>query len=182
MGDGNTTNKEEKNVQEKTIFIDKVNFLSQESIPGKFKIKNEKVWIPDVAKKNYHDQRLSQSKWAFRLSLWGSVVGIVVIVFGIWKSVSLGKMELVPIISGSVLETISGLFYYISNMANEKITEFFQELTKDSNVKEAIGLSEKVTDDNIRDELLVKLSLHLSGIDDEKICKNTKEVCEKENK
>ena len=27
----------------------------------------EDNWIPDNAKKGYHEQRLSQSKWAFRL-------------------------------------------------------------------------------------------------------------------
>lgn len=34
-----------------------------------FEIKD--TWIPEKAKKNYHEQRLNQSKWAFRLSFLG---------------------------------------------------------------------------------------------------------------
>lgn len=63
----------------------------------------------------------------------------------------------------------------------KKITEFFRELTIDSNVERALTLAEKVKKDSIRDELLVKLSLHLSGINEEKICKKTSEICSAEN-
>ena len=71
------------------------------------------------------------------------------------------------------------MFYGLSNKANEKITEFFVELTKDSNIKSAISLCDKVKDNDVRDSLLVKLSLHLSGISEEKKCKDFTEVCNK---
>lgn len=91
-------------------------------------------------------------------------------------------MEWPGIVSGVVIEAVSALFYGLSNRANEKITEFFSELTKDSNVKAAMKLCEQVKNDDVRDCLLVKLSLHLSGISEEKICKDFKEICNVEKK
>lgn len=83
------------------------------------------------------------------------------------------------IVSGVVIEAVSALFYTLSNNANEKISEFFEELTKDSNVKEALKLSDDIDNTEIKDQLKVKLALHLVGINEEKICKNTNEICKK---
>ena len=136
------------------------------------------TWIPDKAKQNYHNQRLNQSKWAFRLSCWGSIAGVVVIIWCIKEGIDTKNVEWLGLISGSIVEAVSALFYYLSNKANDKISEFFKELTIDSNVKEALSLTQKIKDDAIRDELMVKLSLHLSGIDEERICKYTKNICD----
>lgn len=136
-------------------------------------------WIPDKTKKSYHDQRLAQSKWAFRLSLWGCIAGFIVIFWGMLKGISTDNIEWVAIISGVILDAVAALFFYLNNKASEKISEFFQELTLDLNKKDAQKLVKEIKNDSIRDEVLVKLILHLSGIDDEKICKNTKEICQK---
>lgn len=143
---------------------------------SEFEIKN--TWIPDRAKKNYHEQRLSQSKWAFRLSFWASIVGFCVIIKSLSISLKVENIQWPGIVSGTVIEAVAALFYTLSNKANEKISEFFKELTKDSNVKDALKLIDKISDDGVRDELLVKISLHLSGIDEEKICKKTREICD----
>lgn len=138
---------------------------------------NNNAWIPDNAKKSYHDQRLSQSKWAFRVSLWGSILGFIIIavclVVGVWRE----NIAWVGTASGIVVESVSALFYYLSNKTNEKITEFFKELTADANTKESLKLLDKISDDVIKDNLTVKLSLHLAGIDEDKICRKTIEVC-----
>lgn len=166
--------KDEKN---QNFNLDSSSLLNDKEVKAEFKFKDD--WIPDKAKKGYHEQRLSQSKWAFRLSFWGSIVGFLVIVQGIRNSTGLNNVEWAGIISGTVIEAVSALFYGLSNKANEKITEFFVELTKDSNIKSAISLCDKVKDNDVRDSLLVKLSLHLSGISEEKICKDFNEVCNK---
>ena len=166
--------KDEKN---QNFNLDSSSLLNDKEIRSEFKFKDD--WIPDKAKKGYHEQRLSQSKWAFRLSFWGSIFGFLVILQGIRNSTGLNYVEWAGIISGSVIEAVSALFYGLSNKANEKITEFFVELTKDSNIKSAISLCDKVKDNDVRDSLLVKLSLHLSGISEEKICKDFTEVCNK---
>lgn len=144
---------------------------------GEFKVESEIGWTTSKTKNDYHQQRLGQSKWAFRLSFWGSIAGFVLIVVGVVLGIKSNNMEWPEIVSGISLEAVSVLFYKMSNKANEKISEFFIELTKDENIKNAISLSDQVQDAKVKDELKVKLSLHLSGIDEERICKYTKEVC-----
>ena len=68
----------------------------------------------------------------------------------------------------------------MSNRANEKISEFFTELTKDDNIENAIALAREIEDEEIKNQLKAKLALFLVGINEEKICKNTNEVCKKE--
>lgn len=139
---------------------------------------DKKGSITKKKKEDYHDQRLSQSKWAFRLCFWGSIVGFCVILWSIWYGVKSGDSQWPGIVSGIVIEATSVLFYNMSNKANEKISEFFIELTKDGNTEDAIELIDRVKADDVRDQLCVKLSLHLSGIAEEKICKEFKEVCD----
>lgn len=81
-----------------------------------------------------------------------------------------------------VVEAVSALFYTLSNKANEKISEFFKELTEDSKIKNALELAREMEEGNtVKNQLYVKLSLHLSGLDEEKICKNTLESCNLKN-
>lgn len=157
----------------------------QEKVTGvqkqSFVVGNNNVWVPDKAKQGYHEQRLSQSKWAFRISIWGSIFGFVIFAWAVKKGIDLGgDISWIGIVSGAIVEIVSALFYVISSKANEKISEFFKELTIDSNVKDAIKLVDRIEDKKIKDELLTKLSLHLSGIDEDKICKNTQEICKKD--
>lgn len=151
---------------------------STQKIKPEFFIAND-GWIPDNAKQDYHDQRLAQSKWAFRLSFWGCLFGGIVIIMGMCKSISSGNVEWIFIISGTVLDAVAALFFYLNNKVNDKISEFFKELTVDSNKRDAQDLIQKIENNDTRDEVIVKLALHLSGIDDEKICKYTKEICKK---
>lgn len=161
---------------EATFTIEQNSNQSTQKITPKFSIE-DRIWIPDKAKQSYHDQRLAQSKWTFRLSLWGCFVGFAVIIWGMSKSMGSGNIEWIPIISGTILDAVAALFFYLNNKANDKISEFFKELTVDSNKKDAQSLIQKIENSDIRDEVIVKLALHLSGIDDERICKYTKEIC-----
>ncbi|RGY90973.1 hypothetical protein DXA17_12690 [Ruminococcus sp. AM58-7XD] len=122
-----------------------------------------------------------QSQWAFWLSFGGSIVGFLVMLWSIWYGVKNGDTQWPGIVSGTVIEGVSALFYTISNKANEKISEFFTELTKDVNVDKAIDLANSIEDEEIQGQLNAKLALHLAGVDDEKICKNIKEVCNKKD-
>lgn len=139
----------------------------------------EDPWVPDEAKREYHAQRLTQSKWSFWLSIAGGIIGFCVLIWSIRYGVVNDNPEWGGIVSGVVIEAVSALFYTLSNNANEKISEFFEELTKDSNVKEALKLSDNIDNTEIKDQLKVKLALHLVGINGEKICKNTNEICKK---
>lgn len=163
---------------ERSVFTTQNSSVPMKS-EGEFVVSSTGTMSADYKKLkvNYHEQRLSQSKWAFRLSLGGSIVGFLVIIISVFLGIFTGDSQWSGIVSGTIVEAVSALFYTLSNKVNEKISEFFEELTKDSNIKDSIGLIEQVKNDDIRDELVVKMSLHLSGIDEEKICKKTREIC-----
>ena len=76
-----------------------------------------------------------------------------------------------------IIEATSALFFTLSNKANEKISEFFDKLTLDSNTTHAMHMTKEISNSDVRDQLLVKLSLHLAGINEDKICKQTIEIC-----
>lgn len=154
------------------------------SSTGEFRV-SEKGSLPNETEKmkvEYHKQRLWQSKMAFVLSFAGSIFGFVVIVGSVIWGMWVGNSQWPGIVSGIVVEAVSALFYTLSNKANEKISKFFKELTIDSNIKSALGMADKIENDSAtKNQLYVKLSLHLSGISEERICKNTFELCNKSN-
>jgi hypothetical protein len=130
-------------------------------------------WMPNKAKSHYHEQRLAQSKWSFRLSFWGSIVGFAVIII----SAVFMEAKTIGVLSGAIIEAVSALFYKLSDKSNEKISEFFETLMHDTNIDRSVKLASEIKNKEIKDELLVKLSLHLAGIDEEHICKKSREIC-----
>ena len=141
-------------------------------------VTNKKAFTKEKTKQDYHEQRLNQSKWAFWLSFLGSIAGFIIIV----GSLLLNGNQWPGIVSGGIIEAVSVLFYQLSNNANQKVTEFFDKLTIDSNTTQAIDLIEKIEDSKTKDELIVKMSLHLIGIDEDKICSRVRSVCQIEEK
>lgn len=93
-------------------------------------------------------------------------VGFVVIIAAVIFGLVTDSSEWPGIVSGIIIEAVSALFYELSNRANEKITEFFAELTKEANVNTAVKMCDQVKDDAVRDKLITDLSLKLSDIED----------------
>lgn len=127
----------------------------------KFNREIQREWMPDNIKEGYHRQMLSQSKVAFVLSIFGSVAGFVVILWGIYYCVINQGSQWVGIISGSIIEAVSILFNKISVESNKKISEFFFELTEDSNVRRGLELIPKIKDDSTRDKLIAEMAIQL---------------------
>ena len=125
---------------------------------------NDAGIIAEKTKETYHQQRLKQSNWAFRLSLVASAIGFAVILWSIYQGYAKANTQWPGLVSGAVIEAVSALFYNMSNKANEKIMEFFLELSKDANVNNAIQLTDQIEDKKKRDDIKSKLSLHLAGI------------------
>lgn len=175
---GNTFNTEEIKSNNNISLANTDNVLRQKIPEIQFKINNTGS-ITKRTKTNYHEQRLSQSKWAFRLSFWGSIIGFGVIIWSVVYGIRTGDAQWPGIVSGVIMEAVSALFYTLSNIANEKISEFFIELTKDGNIETAVKIADEINNPNIKDELKVKLSLYLAGISEDNICKNTKTVCKR---
>lgn len=151
-------------------------FLHSEKNEAQITIADD-TWIPDKAKNNYHTQRLKQSNWAFWLSFWGAIAGFVVLIITTFIYICSDKPSAIGYISSIIIEAISVLFFTLSNKTNEKISEFFDKLTLDSNTTHAMHMTKEISNSDIRDQLLVKLSLHLAGINEDKICKQTIEIC-----
>lgn len=167
---GNKEMSAEENVQKNKISLNSDStVITRELQKPVFRINNDNtVKVTDELKKDYHKQRLAQSKWAFRLSFCGSILGFLVLLWSVYQSVRTGNMQWIGVVSGTVTEGVSALFYNMSNKANEKISEFFIELTKDSKIKDAIRLSNEVEDAKVKDELKMRLSLYLAGIAEDK--------------
>lgn len=175
---------EEKKNNEGISTVKNEDFTYEVSREGNF-VLSDKGLIPNETeqmKKEYHKQRLWQSKMAFWLSFGGSIGGFAVIVGSVIYGMATNNNQWPGIVSGIVVEAVSALFYTLSNKANEKISEFFKELTEDSKIKNALELAREMEEGNtVKNQLYVKLSLHLSGLDEEKICKNTLESCNLKN-
>lgn len=122
------------------------NLTYEISTVGKF-VLSDKGSIPNETeqmKKEYHKQRLWQSKMAFGLSFGGSIAGFIVIIISVVYGMYTNNNQWPGIVSGIVVEAVSALFYTLSNKANEKISEFFKGLTEDSKIKNALEWHEKL--------------------------------------
>ncbi len=143
-------------------------------IPKKIELYRD-TWKPSETKMKYHEQRLKQSGIAFWLSFCGSIAGFAVIVVSLVVGYMTKNLGWIGIVGGAVTECVSVLFYFLSIESNKKISEFFQELTKESNVNHSLSLANDVKDEKVKDDLLVKLSLHLSGLSDDAVSDLTSE-------
>lgn len=130
------------------------------------------------AKQIYHNQGLHQAKVGFYVGIVGAFIGLVVIIFTLlfMEEKSWGT------ISGIITEGISFLIFKISDKAIDRMETFFDRLGEDSNKIKAIDLAKGIKNEEVKDELSVKLALFLAGINEDKICQYTKEVCKKEQK
>lgn len=130
------------------------------------------------AKQSYHIQGLSQAKCGFWLSVIGSIAGFIIIVIFLFKLKDGNTINAaIGIVSGTIIEVISVLFFAIASNANKRVNNSFEKLRVDSNIVNAIELCKDIEDIMIKDELKVKLALHLVGIKEEYICKKSKSIC-----
>lgn len=122
--------------------------------------------------KNHHIQGLNQSKYGFWLSVGAAIGGFIIIVISLFLD-----KNMIGIISATIIEVVSVLFFSISNKTNDRINKLLDKSRIDSNILKSLELSKSISDIKIRDELKVKLSLYLVGINEEKICKHSFEIC-----
>lgn len=125
------------------------------------------------AKERYHDQGLKQAKIGFWFGIIGASIGLIVII----GALCFLEDKLWGSVSGIIIEGVSLLIFRISDNAIARMGEFFDILGEDNDKIRAIDLTNSIKHDETKDEVSVKLALHLAGINEDKICKNTKEVC-----
>lgn len=131
------------------------------------------------AKQSYHIQGLNQARCGFYLSIAGAIIGFIIIVISLilifFKND--GVSSIISMVGGTILESVSILFFSISNKANERVSDSFDKLRLDSNIVNSIELCKTIDDVHIKDEVKVKLALYLVGIKEEHICKYSRESC-----
>ena len=155
---------------------------------GNFELKNNKK-EPNIAlannekklnlyaKQSYHIQGLSQSKYGFWLSVVGAIVGFIIIVISLFLLIY-GKAEsMIALAAGTIMESVSILFFSISNKASERVSNSFDKLRVDSNIVHSIDLAKTIDDCSIRDEVKAKLALYLIGINEQNICNQIRTIC-----
>ena len=118
--------------------------------------------------REYHAQGLTQSRVAFLFSIVFASLGFVLIAATVVVAVAAGTRtgaNAVALISGAIVEAVSGLFFVQSNRARITMTAFFDKLRQDRSLEEALRLSDSIPDPLIKSRLKTILSLRLAGAD-----------------
>lgn len=116
--------------------------------------------------KEYHDQGLGQSRYAFLFSVVFASLGFVLIAATVIVAVTTGThtgANAVAIISGAIVEAVSGLFFVQGNKTRIVMTTFFDKLRQDRSLEEALRLSDAIPDPLIKSRLKTVLSLRLAN-------------------
>lgn len=117
----------------------------------------------------YHTQGLAQAKISFWFSLVFASLGFLVIVASLLAmdpSVTLtaqGK-TFVGLISGTIIDAVSALFFVQSNKARHLMTEFFDKLRVDRKFEESLQMCEKVPDPSTQSKLKVLMVLNFADV------------------
>lgn len=119
--------------------------------------------------KQYHAQGLGQSRISFWFSLIFAACGFAVIVLSILnvdnsKSILTQPSSIISLISGTIIDAVSALFFVQSNKSRELMSTFFEKLRADRKIEESLKLADSITDENLRSKLKMILSLHFAEI------------------
>jgi hypothetical protein len=123
----------------------------------------------------YYSQILTQSRISFWFSLLFASIGFTIITWGV-VSISTDDLNgsIITIISGTVVDSISALFFIQSKNAQKAMSLFFNKLRMDREVMEALNMCETISNEQLKDSTKVKLALHLAGVSDSSIASNNK--------
>jgi hypothetical protein len=117
----------------------------------------------------YHTQGLSQSKISFWFSIIFASLGFLIIASALLRvnigaSMSNQAATIISLISGTVIDAVSALFFVQSNKARHLMTEFFDRLRKDRKFEEALRLADSVKDPSLQSRLQTLLALSFAEL------------------
>ncbi|WP_029295704.1 TRADD-N-associated membrane domain-containing protein [Chryseobacterium hispalense] len=119
--------------------------------------------------KQYHAQGLGQSRISFWFSLIFAACGFAIIVVSILsvdndKNLLTQPNAIISLISGTIIDAVSALFFVQSNKSRELMSIFFEKLRTDRKIEESLKLADSITDENLQSKLKMILSLHFAEI------------------
>lgn len=119
--------------------------------------------------KKYHSQGLFQSRISFWFSLIFATLGFAIIAFAILstdnsKAFWSQSNSIISLISGTIIDSVSALFFVQSNKSRELMANFFDKLRTDRKIEESLKLCDEIPDEYLRSKLKLILSLHFAEI------------------
>jgi hypothetical protein len=115
---------------------------------------------------NYYNQALSRANISFWFSLIFASIGFGVIIFAFASHEASDLYgTIVKVVSGTVIDAVSALFFVQSTNAQKSMSEFFEKLRLDRLNAEARDMIAEIENVERRDQLRAQLILKYSGID-----------------
>jgi Cyanobacterial TRADD-N associated 2-Transmembrane domain len=113
--------------------------------------------------KDYHQQGLAQSRISFWFSLIFASLGFVLIAVSVIPSKDVQHQQTwIGMVSGTIIDAVSALFFVQSNRAREQMAAFFDKLRADQKLLDALQLCRNIGDVDLRNRLQTVLALSLS--------------------
>jgi len=165
--------RQKKEVEEVSTLIEKIRKTTKEEGNNEKRTEKEKREIEEEKYAlflQYHSQGgLSQLKISFWFSLIFASIGFAVIIneiLSIQKDVAVwnqGK-AFISLISGTIIDAISALFFVQSNKARQLMIDFFDNLRTDRKFEESLKLSEQIPDVNLKSKIKILLALNFAEV------------------
>ncbi|WP_343694774.1 hypothetical protein [Flavobacterium sp.] len=117
----------------------------------------------------YHSQGLAQSKISFWFSLVFAAIGFCIIVISLLAvkpdvSIMQQGKAFITLISGTIIDAVSALFFVQSNRARQLMTDFFDKLRNDRKFEESLKLADQIPDNHLKSKVKILLSLNFADI------------------
>lgn len=115
---------------------------------------------------NYYNQALARAKVSFWFSLIFASVGFLVIIFAfVTHEANDVAGTILKIISGTVIDAVSGLFFVQSTSAQKSMSDFFEKLRLDRASAVAREMISEMENPDRRDQLRAQLVIKYAGIE-----------------
>lgn len=120
--------------------------------------------------KEYHALGLAQARQSFRASLGFAALGFVLIGSGMLliqpgKGLSQQGATAFALVAGAIVESVAGLFFVLSNRAQELMTSHFDKLRSDRKLDEALKMVETIEFEGLRSRTKALLTVHFAGLE-----------------
>jgi hypothetical protein len=121
--------------------------------------------------KEYYAQGLAQSKISFWFSLIFASLGFGVIITALLTidrdaSITQQGQSIAALVAGTIIDSVSALFFVQSNRARQLMTEFFDKLRIDRKLDESLNLVEAIADKELQGRMQALLALNFVEVDE----------------
>jgi hypothetical protein len=114
----------------------------------------------------YYNRALSRATISFWFSIIFATIGFGVIIFALLSHDSSDLYAtILKVVSGTVIDAVSSLFFFQSTNAQKQMGDFFEKLRLDRLISDARAMIGEVENAERRDQLRAQLVLKFAGIE-----------------